>query len=110
MQPGPRDQKILPEMHEMPVHRKEMVMALPSDSEGESEEELEYSGRGTTLEDWEELHKQQIQFAQYQFDKKVKALQNLQNKYKMLEDKLKKAKEETALVAGNATRQALQLV
>ena len=87
-----------------------MVMALPSDSEGESKEVLEYPGRGATLEDWEELHKQQIQFVQYQFDKKVKALQKLQDKYKMLETKLKKVNEEKALVAWNVTRQALQLV
>ena len=52
-------------MHEMSAHVKEMVTALPSDSEGESKEELEYPGKGATLVDWEEFHKQQIQFAQY---------------------------------------------
>ena len=107
---GQETRKYCQKGNEMPVHRKEMVMALASDSEDDSKEELEYPGRGATLEDWEELHKQQIRFAQYQFDKKVKALQKLQDKYKMLEDKLKKANEEQALVAGNATRQALQLV
>ena len=57
-------QKILPEMHEMSAHGKEMGMALPSDSEGESKEELEYPGKGATLVDWEEFHKQQIRFVQ----------------------------------------------
>ena len=66
----------------MTLHRKQMASALPSDSEGESEEELEYPGRGATYEDWDVFHKQQIQF-----DEKVKALQKLQDKYKMLEDK-----------------------
>ena len=77
MQPGPRDLKILPEMHDMPLHRKEMVLALPSDSESESEseEELEYPGRGATFEEWDEFDKQQIQFVKYQFDNKVKELQ-----------------------------------
>ena len=42
MQPGPGDQKILPELHEMTSCRKQMPSALPSDSEGETEEELEY--------------------------------------------------------------------
>ena len=46
MQLGPGDQKILPEMHEMTLRRKQMASALPSDSEGESKEELEYPQRG----------------------------------------------------------------
>ena len=83
---------------------------LPSDSEGDSKEELEYPGRGATYKDWDVFHKQQIQFVQYQFDEKVKALQKLQDKYKMLEEKLKKANKDKTLVARNATRQALQLV
>ena len=110
MQPGPGDQKILPEMHEMTSHRKQMASALASDSEGESEEELEYPGRGATYEDWDVFHKQQIHFVQYRFDEKVKALQKLQDKYKMLEDKLRKANDDKTLAARNATRQALQLV
>ena len=42
MQLGPGDQKILPEPPEMTLRRKQMPSALPSDSEGESKEELEY--------------------------------------------------------------------
>ena len=53
-----------------------MALALPSDSEGENELELEYPGRGATYEDWDVFHNQQIRFVQYQFDEKVKALQN----------------------------------
>ena len=67
MQPGPREQqknpqKILPKMHEMSMYIKEMVM------------ELEYPRKGATLVDWEDFHKQQIQFAQYEFGKKVKVV------------------------------------
>ena len=87
-----------------------MASALPSDSEGESEEELEYPQRGATYEDWEEFHKQQIQFMQYDLDEKVQSLQKLQDNDKKLEDKLKKANNDKALAARNATRQALQLV
>ena len=96
MQPGARDkrkspQKIMHKMHEMSAYVKEMVMALPGNSEGESEEELEYTGKGATLVDWEEFHKQQIQFAQYEFDKKEKVARKLQAKCELLENKLKKA-------------------
>ena len=83
---------------------------MPSDSEGESKEELEYPQRGATYEDWEGFHKQQIQFMQYDLDEKVQAFQQLQDNYKKLEDKLKNANDDKTLVARNATRQALQLV
>ena len=69
-------------MHEMTLHRKQMASALPSDSEGESKEELEYPGRGATYEDWEAFHKQQIQFVRYDLDEKVNVLQQLKGSYK----------------------------
>ena len=47
---------------------------------------------------------------QYDLDEKVQALQNWQDNYRKLEEKLKKANEDKTLVARNATRQALQLV
>ena len=60
MRQGPGVQKILPEMHEMTLRKTQMASALPSDSEGESEEELEYPQRGATYEHWDLFHKQQI--------------------------------------------------
>ena len=110
MQQGPEVQKILPEMHEMTSHKKQMALALPSDSEGESKEELEYPRRGATCEHWDLFHKQQIQFMQYDLDEKVQALQKWQDNYRKPEEKLKKANDDKTLVARNATRQALQLV
>ena len=110
MQLGPGDQKILPELHEMTSHRKQMLSALPSDSEGESKEELEYPWRGAKYEDWEGFHKHQIRFMQYDLYEKVQAFQQSQDNYKKLEEKLKKANNNKTLVARNATRQALQLV
>ena len=47
---------------------------------------------------------------QYDLDEKVQAFQKLQDNYKKLEEKLKKANDDKTLVARNATRQALQLV
>ena len=87
-----------------------MASALPSDSEGESKEELKYPQRGTAYRHWDLFRKQQIQFLQYDLDEKVQALQKLQDNYKKLEDKLRKANDDKTLAARNATRQALQLV
>ena len=47
---------------------------------------------------------------QYDLDEKVQVLQKLQDNYRKLEDKLKKANKDKTLAARNATRQALQLV
>ena len=48
---------------------------------------------------------------QYDLDEKVQAFQQLQDNYKKLEEKLKKANDDKTLVTRNATRQALvQLV
>ena len=102
--------KILPKMHEMSVYATEGVMALPSDSEGETKEELEYPGKSAPLVDWEEYHNQQMQFAQYEIGKTVKAVRKLNAKCELLENKLKMVNEESAFVAKNETRQALQLV
>ena len=87
-----------------------MVLALPSDSEGENKEELDYPRRGATYEHWDLFHKQQIRFMQYDLDEKVQVLQKWQDNYRKLEEKLKKANEDKTLVTRNATRQALQLV
>ena len=62
-------------MHEMTLRKKQMASALPSDSEGESKEELEYPQRGATYKYWDLFHKQQIQFMQHDLDEKVQALQ-----------------------------------
>ena len=97
-------------MHEMTLHKKQMALALPSDSEGDSEEELEYPRRGATYMHWDLFHRQQIQFMQYDLDEKVQALQKWQENYRKLEEKLMKANEDKTLAARNATRQALQLV
>ena len=76
--PAKSPQKILPKMHEMSAYVTEMVRTLPrSDSEGKSKEELEYPGKGATLMYWEEFHNQQMQLAQYKFDKKVKAVKKI---------------------------------
>ena len=82
-----------------------MALALPSDSEGESEEELEYPQKGATYKDWDLFHKQQIRFMQYDLDEKVQALNKWQDNYKKLEDKLKKANDDKTLAARNATTQ-----
>ena len=60
--------------------------------------------------DWEEFHNQQMQFAQYKIDKTVKAVKILHAKCESLEMRLNKANKDNAVVAKNATRQALQLV
>ena len=59
-------------MHEMSAYTNAAkVRALPNDSEGEGEEELEYPGRGATLVDWEEYHKQQMRFVQHKIDMRM---------------------------------------
>ena len=100
----------LHQLHVMSNHRDDKSSSSHTDDNEESEENLQYPGKEASYEEWEEFYEQQMGRANMEIQNVDKLVRKLKKQCDTLTHKQKRTTESAAIVAQNATRQALQLV